>query len=135
MSQVKYHGVRTTYSNPPLYGARLVQKILTAPDLRKQWLPDVKLMVDRISAMRTQLHADNESAGNKNWGHIADHIGTFCFTGLNREDKKAAIFTLSVDKNCSAGAGEVTYKPYLGFATENQTPAKTRRDAPFLPHS
>ncbi|XP_072943669.1 aspartate aminotransferase, mitochondrial-like [Epargyreus clarus] len=93
MSQVKIMA-HTMHSNPPLDSARLVQEILTARDLTKHWLPDVKLIVDRIIAMRPQLRA-----GNKNsWRHIADLIGMFCFTGLNREDKKAAIFALNVGK-------------------------------------
>ncbi|XP_060801829.1 aspartate aminotransferase, mitochondrial [Amyelois transitella] len=82
MSQAKIM-VRTMYSNPPLYGARLVTEILSNPQLKKQWLGDVKLMADRIISMRKQLRAGIEGAGNKqNWQHITDQIGMFCFTGL-----------------------------------------------------
>lgn len=83
MSQVKIM-IRTLYSNPPIYGARLVKTILTTPDLKKQWLDDVKLMADRIISMRKALRSGIEGAGNKNsWKHITDQIGMFCFTGLN----------------------------------------------------
>ena len=36
MSQVKIM-IRTMYSNPPLFGARLVQEILNNPQLKSQW--------------------------------------------------------------------------------------------------
>ncbi|XP_023950604.1 aspartate aminotransferase, mitochondrial [Bicyclus anynana] len=82
MSQVKIM-IRTMYSNPPLYGARLVTEILTDAQLKQQWLSDVKLMADRIISMRKQLRAGIEGAGNKQpWQHITDQIGMFCFTGL-----------------------------------------------------
>ncbi|CAH0405022.1 unnamed protein product [Chilo suppressalis] len=83
MSQVKIM-IRTMYSNPPLYGGRIVQEILSNPELKSQWLCDVKLMADRIISMRKQLRAGIEGAGNKqNWQHITDQIGMFCYTGLN----------------------------------------------------
>uniref|UniRef100_UPI000E55A91B aspartate aminotransferase, mitochondrial n=1 Tax=Urocitellus parryii TaxID=9999 RepID=UPI000E55A91B len=47
--------IRPLYSNPPLNGARIASTILTSPDLRKQWLQEVKGMADRIISMRTQL--------------------------------------------------------------------------------
>ncbi|XP_050670576.1 aspartate aminotransferase, mitochondrial [Leptidea sinapis] len=82
MSQVKIM-IRTMYSNPPLYGARLVTEILTQPDLKQQWLADVKTMADRIITMRKHLRAGIEGAGNKqSWRHITDQIGMFCYTGL-----------------------------------------------------
>ncbi|CAB3230561.1 unnamed protein product [Arctia plantaginis] len=85
MSQVKIM-IRTMYSNPPLYGARLVKTILTNDELRSQWLCDVKLMANRIITMRQKLREGIESAGNKHsWRHITDQIGMFCYTGLKPE--------------------------------------------------
>ncbi|OWR51763.1 aspartate aminotransferase [Danaus plexippus plexippus] len=82
MSQLKIM-IRTMYSNPPLYGSRLVKEILTNNELKQQWLADVKQMADRIISMRTQLRSGIEGAGNKQkWNHITDQIGMFCFTGL-----------------------------------------------------
>jgi aspartate aminotransferase, mitochondrial len=86
MSQVKIL-VRVMYSNPPINGARIVTEVLTDPELRKEWLSDVKLMADRIISMRTQLRSNIEKAGNKrSWQHITDQIGMFCFTGLKPEE-------------------------------------------------
>lgn len=78
--------IRPLYSNPPLNGARITATILTSPDLRKQWLQEVKGMADRIISMRTQLVSNLKKEGSShNWQHITDQIGMFCFTGLKPE--------------------------------------------------
>ncbi|GAB1293522.1 Aspartate aminotransferase, mitochondrial [Apodemus speciosus] len=78
--------IRPLYSNPPLNGARIAATILTTPDLRKQWLQEVKGMADRIISMRTQLVSNLKKEGSShNWQHITDQIGMFCFTGLKPE--------------------------------------------------
>ena len=41
-------------------------------------------MADRIISMRSQLRDGLEREGsNRNWQHITDQIGMFCYTGLN----------------------------------------------------
>uniref|UniRef100_A0A2K6MWM9 Aspartate aminotransferase n=3 Tax=Colobinae TaxID=9569 RepID=A0A2K6MWM9_RHIBE len=78
--------IRPMYSNPPLNGARIAAAILNTPDLRKQWLQEVKGMADRIIGMRTQLVSNLKKEGSThNWQHITDQIGMFCFTGLKPE--------------------------------------------------
>ncbi|XP_045149839.1 aspartate aminotransferase, mitochondrial [Echinops telfairi] len=78
--------IRPMYSNPPLHGARIASTILTTPELRKQWLQEVKGMADRIIGMRTQLVSNLKKEGSShNWQHITDQIGMFCFTGLKPE--------------------------------------------------
>ncbi|XP_048488307.1 aspartate aminotransferase, mitochondrial [Plutella xylostella] len=85
MSQVKIM-IRTMYSNPPLYGARIVTEILSDAQLKQTWLCDVKQMADRIIDMRHRLRSGIEGAGNKQqWCHITDQIGMFCYTGLKPE--------------------------------------------------
>lgn len=82
MSQVKII-VRPTYSNPPIHGARIAHLILTDQELRQQWLNDVKGMADRIITMRTRLREGLKREGStRNWQHITDQIGMFCFTGM-----------------------------------------------------
>jgi aspartate aminotransferase, mitochondrial len=54
LSQLKIL-VRPMYSNPPIHGARLVSTILSTPELRQEWLGDVKLMADRIITVRATL--------------------------------------------------------------------------------
>uniref|UniRef100_A0A8C6D2B5 Aspartate aminotransferase n=1 Tax=Moschus moschiferus TaxID=68415 RepID=A0A8C6D2B5_MOSMO len=78
--------IRPMYSNPPINGARIASTILTSPDLRKQWLQEVKGMADRIISMRTQLVSNLKKEGSShNWQHITDQIGMFCYTGLKPE--------------------------------------------------
>ena len=49
-------------------------------------LVDVKLMADRIISMRTLLTENLKKEGSaKNWAHITEQIGMFCFTGLNKD--------------------------------------------------
>ncbi|KAH7938006.1 hypothetical protein HPB49_019109 [Dermacentor silvarum] len=96
MSQIKII-IRPTYSNPPIHGARLAHLILTDPELRQQWLKDVKGMADRIIGMRTRLRDGLKREGStKNWQHITDQIGMFCFTGMTQEQVARLIKEFSV---------------------------------------
>lgn len=85
MSQIKIL-IRPMYSNPPIHGARIVTEILSEPNLKKEWLANVKLMADRIISVRTQLKDNLIKLGSsRNWQHITDQIGMFCFTGMTPE--------------------------------------------------
>jgi len=89
-SQVKII-VRPMYSNPPRHGARIAAEVMTNAEIRAQWLVDVKTMADRIITMRTQLKEGLANNGSsRNWQHITDQIGMFCFTGMT-PDQVAAI--------------------------------------------
>lgn len=47
-------------------------------------LIDVKGMADRIISMRVQLRQLLTQEGSKrNWDHITNQIGMFCFTGIS----------------------------------------------------
>jgi aspartate aminotransferase, mitochondrial len=93
--------VRPMYSNPPIYGARIVNTILSDKKLYAQWEVDCKTMADRIADMRTLLKNTLVSHGSKrSWNHITDQIGMFCYTGLTKEeviairDKHAVYMTM-----------------------------------------
>ncbi|KAI1235487.1 hypothetical protein IHE44_0002358 [Lamprotornis superbus] len=89
--------IRPMYSNPPVNGARIASLILNTPDLRKEWLTEVKGMADRIISMRTQLVSNLKKEGSShNWQHITDQIGMFCFTGLKPEQVERLIKEFSV---------------------------------------
>jgi len=78
--------IRPAYSNPPLYGARIVTLILSNPELKTQWDKEVKLMANRIISMRTELVKELKAQGSKkDWSHITNQIGMFCFSGLTPE--------------------------------------------------
>ncbi len=58
-------------------------------------LKDVKGMADRIISMRTLLRDNLAKEGStRNWQHITDQIGMFCFTGLQKSEVRviAAVF-------------------------------------------
>ncbi|CAB4386195.1 unnamed protein product [Rhizophagus irregularis] len=79
--------IRPMYSNPPLNGARIASYVLSNPELKKEWLGEVKLMADRIITMRDLLkkHLVEDFKSKHNWNHITDQIGMFCYTGLKPE--------------------------------------------------
>jgi aspartate aminotransferase len=85
LSQLK-RIIRPLYSSPPLHPAQLVATILGRPDLKAEWLTEVKRMADRIIAMRQRLYdtlVELQTPGN--WDHIKTQIGMFSFTGLTPE--------------------------------------------------
>jgi aspartate/tyrosine/aromatic aminotransferase len=54
LSQVKII-VRTNYSSPPKHGARIAAIILNQPEMRQQWLDELVVVTNRITAMRKAL--------------------------------------------------------------------------------
>ncbi|XP_059477681.1 aspartate aminotransferase, mitochondrial [Neocloeon triangulifer] len=83
LSQIKII-IRPMYSNPPIHGARIVTEILGDANLKSIWLNDVKGMAERIISMRTKLRDNLAKEGSsRNWQHITEQIGMFCFTGMN----------------------------------------------------
>ena len=62
--------IRPMYSNPPLYGARVVHAVLSDDALKAQWYGECKGMADRIIAMRTALRGHLEAlGGGASWNH------------------------------------------------------------------
>ncbi|EGC30356.1 aspartate aminotransferase [Dictyostelium purpureum] len=94
--------IRPMYSNPPVYGARLVSAILKDKELTNQWRTEVKGMADRIIDMREQLVKYLKKHGStRDWSHITNQIGMFCFTGLTPEqvDRLASEFHIYLTRN------------------------------------
>ena len=72
---------RTLWSNPPKYGARIAEIVLSDPSLRKMWYEELKVMSSRIADMRSGLERELKNAGSThNWTHISKQIGMFAFT-------------------------------------------------------
>jgi aspartate aminotransferase len=112
LSQIKIL-IRPMYSNPPIHGSRIVSTILGTPELRSQWLQDVKLMADRIISVRVALRKNLENLGSKrNWQHITDQIGMFCFTGMNAEQstRLSKDFSIYLTKDGRISMAGVTSK-------------------------
>lgn len=86
--------VRPMYSNPPIYGARVIAHILSSEKLAKQWFAECKGMADRIITMRALLKENLIKNGStRNWDHITSQIGMFAFTGLTAEQCQKMIST------------------------------------------
>ncbi|KAL3077175.1 hypothetical protein niasHS_013164 [Heterodera schachtii] len=112
MSQLKIL-VRAMISNPPIHGARIASKILSDSKLRQQWLADVKGMADRIISMRTQLREQLAKIGSKrNWDHIVNQIGMFCFTGITPEqvDRLTKEFSIYLTRDGRISMAGITSK-------------------------
>ena len=85
-SQLK-RAIRPIWSNPPAYGARLVTGVLDDAALAQQWTRDCATMAERIGAMRAALRAALEAEGSaRDWAHVTDQIGMFCYTGMSEAE-------------------------------------------------
>lgn len=74
---------RAMYSNPPIYGARLILEILSDKDLKSLWSKECRDMAIRIQGTRTTLFSALQEIGSeRNWSHIVSQIGMFCYSGL-----------------------------------------------------
>ncbi|XP_043276233.1 aspartate aminotransferase, mitochondrial isoform X2 [Venturia canescens] len=112
LSQIKIL-VRPMYSNPPINGARIVSEILGDSELKKEWLNDVKGMADRIISVRTKLRDYLKKNGSsRDWSHITDQIGMFCFTGLKAPEveKLTSDFSIYLTKDGRISMAGVTSK-------------------------
>ncbi|UYV67392.1 GOT1 [Cordylochernes scorpioides] len=74
--------VAGNYCSPPLYGARVVQKVWTV--LRQQWKSDLVTIHARIKAMKELLHQRIVELGIPGfWDHFGWQSGWFVHTGLS----------------------------------------------------
>jgi aspartate aminotransferase len=102
---------RGIYSNPPVHGARIVAEILKDPQLKKKWLGDVKTMAERIISMRKLLKDGLAKAGSKrNWNHITEQIGMFCYSGMTPEqvDRLTSQYHIYMTRNGRISMAGVT---------------------------
>lgn len=81
---------RAIVGNPPAFGARIVARVLSDPQLTAEWQADLHVMVDRIKTMRALLHAQltGRLATPGSWSHITTQIGMFSYTGLGLKQSR-----------------------------------------------
>jgi aromatic-amino-acid transaminase len=77
--------IRTNYSNPPSYGARIVAAVLASPELRALWMKEVVGMRDRVRAMRRELVERLKKRIPDDFSFILQQRGIFSYSGLSRE--------------------------------------------------
>jgi len=105
--------IRPMYSNPPVYGARVVSTILNDKELSSVWEKEVKVMADRIITMREKLVEGLKKNGSKkDWKHITDQIGMFCYTGMTPQqvDRLSNEFSIYLTRNGRISVAGVTSK-------------------------
>jgi aspartate/tyrosine/aromatic aminotransferase len=74
------------YSVPPDHGAAVVRIILNDDKLRAQWVDELGGMRDRLSGMGALLHdALKEKAPERDFSHLVQSNGMFCFLGVTPE--------------------------------------------------
>ncbi|GAB5591006.1 Aspartate aminotransferase [Umbelopsis nana] len=74
---------RSEISNPPAYGARIVDLVLNDKQLYAEWKENLGTMSGRIIEMRRRLFEKLQQLQTPGtWNHIVDQIGMFSFTGL-----------------------------------------------------
>jgi len=88
LSQLKIMA-RTSYSNPPLHGARLAETVLGDKSLKQQWLVELKGVAERMNGLRQRFRDELMKRGSKNdWKHLVEQKGMFCYTGLTPSQVK-----------------------------------------------
>ncbi|CAG9211260.1 tyrosine aminotransferase [Paraburkholderia caribensis] len=101
--------IRANYSNPPMHGARLVAGVLGDAKLRASWDDELRVMRERIHAMRHAIH--DGLAGRVDEVMRARYIaqvGMFTYTGLSPEQVETlrlehGIYLLRSGRMCVAG--------------------------------
>ena len=75
--------IRVNYSNPPAHGGLIVTRILTDPDLRRQWRGELDAMRAHITDARQRFVAALRAHGVPgNFSFIARQMGMFSYSGL-----------------------------------------------------
>jgi aspartate/tyrosine/aromatic aminotransferase len=77
--------IRGMYSSPPVYGARIMSRILGDPKLFADWENELVVMSSRIKDMRKHLFEELLKLGGERerWERITKQIGMFSYTGLS----------------------------------------------------
>jgi aspartate aminotransferase len=83
LSQLKILA-RPMYSNPPIFGSRVVSTVIGKSDLKNLWTQELKSVSDRLTQNRKELvQALKEKGSPHDWSHLNRQKGLFGYTGLN----------------------------------------------------
>ncbi|KAL4965672.1 pyridoxal phosphate-dependent transferase [Aspergillus stella-maris] len=75
---------RSEISNPPAFGAKIAETVLSDEELKKAWFGDLKTMSGRIMEMRKGLFEGLNAHSSGTWTHLIEQSGMFGFLGLSR---------------------------------------------------
>lgn len=85
LSQLK-SVIRSNYSNPPAFGGRIVERVLSDPEKFAHWEKELAGMRERIRDMRAALAGEMARIGAKrDFSFVTKQAGMFSFTGLTPE--------------------------------------------------
>jgi aspartate/tyrosine/aromatic aminotransferase len=118
--------IRTSYSNPPIHGARIISILLKSPELLEEWKRELTNMRERISETRKALIASlYVERSNQDFAYLENHFGLFsvlCFTPNQvqwlRQEK--AVYILSSGRINIAGLNSQNI-PYVAHAIASAT--------------
>lgn len=101
--------VRTNYSTPPMFGARLVNHVLGSEALTDEWKTELDTMRERMHTMRQQL-VEKLSAlrPDVDFSYLAAQVGMFSYTGFSPEQIKRlkdefGVYLIASGRMCVAG--------------------------------
>ncbi|ORX55412.1 PLP-dependent transferase [Piromyces finnis] len=104
---------RSILSNAPNFAVRIVDIILSDPQLYNEWIEQMNIMSGRIQKMR-KLTRDKlvELKTPGTWDHIQKQIGMFSFTGLTVKQVECLIekFSIYMTKNGRMSVAGLTEK-------------------------
>ena len=84
--------IRSSYSNPPINGAKIVELILDNSNLFDLWKIECRTMANRIKTMRHLFKSKLEVNSNYDWSFITKQNGMFCLTKLTKEQRMSIIY-------------------------------------------
>ena len=85
LSQIKLV-IRPMYSNPPMHGMLIANKILSNDKYSAEWKAELKAVSNRITEVRKLLRDELERLNTPvTWDHITSQIGMFSYTGLSEK--------------------------------------------------
>lgn len=100
--------IRTNYSNPPTFGAKVVETVLANPELRALWESELATMRQRIRINR-ELLVDKlqEKAPQHDFSFVKAQRGMFSYSGLSKEQvaqlrEKNSIYAIDTGRICVA---------------------------------
>lgn len=96
LSQLKTYA-RTSYSNPPIHGAKIVRHILGNPILEKEWEEELRMMRGRVDAMKEALTKGLTSrAKSRDFNYLRERQGLFCYCGLTKQEAERLIVDYAI---------------------------------------
>ncbi len=109
--------VRTNYSSPPGYGARIVATVLGHSELRATWCKELESMRARMKAMRSGLYqALRTACPSRDVEYLIKQHGMFSFTGLTPQQVRIlrdeyAVYLIDSGRMCVAALTQETLVP------------------------